>query len=240
MVVVASLTAAISLTLYIRTAAARGAFASRIAGIGSGGAPPETIDGLKAAIAKFESTIEANTKIAAQSGIYWKILAVRYIDRGMYGEALEALEQAIAYFPEDATLHYLTGVSAAISAKSSLDFVLSGTDSRSARLLALAEKAHLRAIELDPVYARPRYALGVLYVFELDRSADAIPQLRRYLELEKRDVDAMFVLARAYYGTGELKAAVELYDRIIETTRDPSKKTEAEANKKTLLDELYG
>ena len=223
-----------------RSSSARAAFASRVADMGAGGAPPETIEGLKKAIATNEDRIDAVVADAGRAGIYWKLLAVRLQDKAMYGEALEALEKAIAYFPEDASLFYRAGVSASIVAKSTLDFAFNGRNPERDRLLAFAEESHLRAIALAPRYARPLYALGVLYVFELDLSESAIPLLERFLELESRDSDGMFVLARAYYVTGAYQKAVDLYDRILATTKDDARLREAESNKKMVLDALYG
>lgn len=215
------------------------ALARRIADYSPGGAPPETMEGLQAAIRAYESKVEETVAAAAQAGIYWKILAVRYIDRRMFGEALEALQSAVGYFPEDATLHYLTGLSAASMAKSAHDFAATGRSRERERLYALAESAYRRAIALDPNYARPLYGLGVLYVFELDRPADAIPVMERHLSLRTKDADSMFVLARAYYAVGRNDDAVALYDRILAVSKDEKKRAEAAANKRTVLDEDY-
>jgi tetratricopeptide (TPR) repeat protein len=239
-IILAIVAAGALLFMGYRVSSARAVFASRVAEMGSGGAPPETIEGLKSAIATYEDRIQAVLNDAGKAGIYWKLLAVRFMDKAMYGEALEALERAIDYFPEDASLFYRAGISASIVAKSSLDFAGTGRNAERERLLSFAEEAHRRSIALDGTYGRPLYALGVLYVFELDRSEEAIPLLTRYLELESRDVDAMFVLARAYYVTGEYQKAVDLYDRIIATSRDDLKRQEAEANKKAALEALYG
>jgi tetratricopeptide (TPR) repeat protein len=223
-----------------RSSASRAGFAMRVAEMGSGGSPPQTIEGLKKAIATYEDRIEAVVSDASKAGIYWKLLAVRYMDKAMYGEALDALQRAIVYFPEDASLFYRAGISASIMAKSSLDFGMTGRNAERDRLLSFAEDAHLRALSLESNYARPLYALGVLYVFELGRSDEAIPLLTRYLELESKDVDAMFVLARAYYVASKYQSAVDLYDRILTITRDDAKRREAEANKKAALEALYG
>ncbi|GAB1483840.1 tetratricopeptide repeat protein [Treponema sp.] len=200
---------------------------------------PATIEGLRDAIAKYENRIEETVQTAAQAGIYWKILAIRYMDRRMYSESLEAFERAVSYFPEDPSLFYYSGLCAGIVAKSSLDFGASGRNLSRDKYYALAEASQLRAISLDPAYARPRYALGVLYVFELGRPEDAITHLETYLELESKSLDGMFVLARAYFMTGAFQKAVDVYDRIISITRDPSRKVEAESNKKAALDALY-
>jgi tetratricopeptide (TPR) repeat protein len=214
--------------------------AKRMAEISPRGGPPETIEGLKAAIAAYEAQIELNIREAAQTGVYWKILATRYADRGMHSDALYALEKAIRYNAEDPVIYYLSGVSAAIVAKSSLDFPGSeGGEASKARYFALAEEAYLRAIGLDESYGRPRYALGVLYVFELERPREAIPHLERYLELMSSDTNAMFTLARAYYMTGVDGRAVELYDRIISRTKDPSIKAEAQRNREFVQGSVY-
>ncbi|MDR1900147.1 MAG: tetratricopeptide repeat protein [Treponema sp.] len=215
--------------------------AKKIAELSPRGGLPETIEGLRTAIAAYEEQIELNVKEGAQTGVYWKILATRLADKGMHRDALDALERAIYFDGEEPTLFYLTGISAAVTAKSSLDFPGSGNGEEARnRYFALAESAHLRAIELDPGYSRPRYAIGILYVFELNRPAEAIPHLRRYLELMSTDTDAMFALARAYYMTGSAQNAADMYDRIMDTTRDKTKREEAQRNKEFVMGQNYG
>jgi tetratricopeptide (TPR) repeat protein len=201
--------------------------------------PPETIEGLRTAIKAYEAKIELHVKDAAQAGIYWKILARRLQNRGLHGEALQALEHAISYNPLDGTLHYMTGVSAGIMAKSALNFEGSATTMTKESYYALAEEGYLRAISLDERYVTALYGLGVLYAFELDRSREAIPYLLRSLEISP-SADAMFVLARAYYTIGSYREAVEVYDRLIGFTKDPEKQEEARRNRQLALDRLYG
>ncbi|GHU66417.1 hypothetical protein FACS189447_07220 [Spirochaetia bacterium] len=212
--------------------------ASRIISLGNGG-PPETIEGLEEAIAAYEKQIELHVKDAAQTGVYWKILASRFQERGLHNEALEALEHALYYNPEDATLHYLTGLSAAIVAKTHHNFTGIDNPERN-RLYALAEEAYISALKIDEKYLKPRYALGVLYVFELDRPEDAIPLMERYLDFSTNDVDAMFVLARAYFVTGDMERALALYNMIISVARDENKKREAQNNRQAVMGRLYG
>jgi tetratricopeptide (TPR) repeat protein len=202
-----------------------------------GGGVPGSIEDLRAAISAYEERIEEHVRDAAQTAIYWKILATRLQDKGLHTEALDALERALYYTPDDPSLHYLTGLSAGIVAKS---FYAAVNRQDRERYFALAEAAYLRAIELDSRYARPRYGIGVLYVFELDRPRDAIPHLLRYMEIIINDVDAMFVLARAYYMTEEYQPAADLYDAIMGLTKDKDKRAEAQNNKQLVLDALYG
>jgi len=209
--------------------------AKRIVGLSPKGGPPETIDGLKNAIALYERQIDLNVKTGAQTGVYWKILAIRLADRGMHKDALDAFERALYFKADDPTIFYLTGESASIAAASTLDFNSNSVAERE-RYQRLAESAYLRAIDLDTTYAKPKLGLGILYTFDLDRPADAVLHLDRYLQIVPNDIRAMFVLARAYYMTGENDRAVDLYNRIISRSKDPKVKAEAQNNIEIIRD----
>ena len=208
--------------------------ARRIAEISPRGGVPETIDGLRQAIAIYETQIERNVREAAQAGVYWKILAVRFADRNMHRDAIDALERALYYTANDPTLMFLTAESASVVASNALEFSVSSASERE-HFYRLSESAYIKAIELDPGYAKPMLGLGILYTFDLDRPNDAIPHLQRYLELLSSDVKGMFVLARAYYMTDRYSEAVELYDRILTRSRDPAVRAEAQNNKEYIL-----
>ncbi|MDR2304465.1 MAG: tetratricopeptide repeat protein [Treponema sp.] len=209
--------------------------AKRIAELSPKGGPPETIEGLSKAIALYEDQIALNLKEGVQTATYWKILATRYIDKKLYNEALKALEQAVYYNNEDPTLFYLTGLSAGVVAKSSLDFPDTEENLR-IRYFTLAEQAYLRSIELDPDYPKPRYGLAILYSFELGRPLEALPHLEHYAELLPRDMNALFALARVYYQTGNNERALEIYDRIVREARDQNQKAEAQKNREFILE----
>ncbi|MDR0388632.1 MAG: tetratricopeptide repeat protein [Spirochaetaceae bacterium] len=218
----------------------RSQLASRIAELSPRGGPPETIEGLRSAIALYEDMIEEQVNTAVKTGVYWKILSARLQDKGLYGEAFKALERALSYTPEDPALHYATGLVAGILARNYHDFSAGGDSGEQAHYYRLAEEAYLRALALDDRATRARYGLAVLYVFELDRPAEAIPHLERYLEIQTKDTDAMFILARAFYVTGNYDGAVELYDRILSITKDTTRRAEAENNKQQVLSTSYG
>jgi tetratricopeptide (TPR) repeat protein len=216
----------------------RDSLIARIKELSPRDAPPRTIEDLRTAIGLYEELLEQHVRDAAQTGVYWKLLATRLQDRGLHHEALDALERAIYYSPEDAYLYYMQGVSAGIAAKSS--FELAGGDAGTRQYYDFSEKSYLRAIELDNGYGRPRYGIAVLYVFELNRPEEAIPHLLRYLEISRNDVDALFVLARAYYMIGDYQDALDMYDRILGISRDEAKRTEAENNRQAIMDLYYG
>jgi tetratricopeptide (TPR) repeat protein len=216
----------------------RDTLVNQISALNPRNGPPETIEGLRTAIRAYEAKIDQHVKDAAQAGVYWKILAYRLQDKKLHNEALDALERAVYYNPEDSALHYMVGVSAGIAAKSALDFGGVRENSRET-YFTLAEEGYLRALSLDARYVRAMYGLGVLYVFELGRPREAIPYLLKSLEISP-DVDAMFVLARAYYMIESYREAVALYEQIIAQTKDADKRNEAQLNRQLVLDKIYG
>jgi tetratricopeptide (TPR) repeat protein len=204
-----------------------------------GSGVPETIEGLQKAIAIYEEQIERNVKEGAQTGVYWKILAIRFADRKMYNDALKAIERAIYYNGEDATLCYLTGEYASVVAASTLDFSEESTAERE-QLVKLAESAYLRSIQLEPTYAKPRLGIGLLYTFDLDRAEEAIPHLERYVQLMPNGIEGMFVLARAYFMTEKFDSAIDMYDRIISRSKDTKVKQEAQNNNELIRSLMNG
>lgn len=200
---------------------------------------PTTIDELKEAIKKYENRVEDIMAAEQQTGIWFKILGTRYMDNQMYGEALKAFQSAITYYPANQNLYYYVGVCAGYMANASLDYDVTGTTSEKEKYLELAVSAYTRAIDLQSNYVRALYGLSVLYVFELNESQKAIPLLEKVLTLEKNNVSAMFVLARAYYVNYEFQLAIDMYDRIIKTTSDQQSKAEAETNKNVVMAAMY-
>ncbi|MDR2601305.1 MAG: tetratricopeptide repeat protein [Spirochaetaceae bacterium] len=214
--------------------------AKRVAEYGPRKGVPREIEDLQKAIAAYEDLQKQHIKDAAQTGVYWKILAARFQDKGMYIEALKALEEGIKYSPADETLHYLCGLNASYSAKSMHDYRPEGASGPLASsYFATAEAAYLRAVELQPEYTQARYALAVLYIFELNKPQDAVQQLLRYMENRSGDEDSFFMLGRAYYMTGDLNEAVKWYGRGVDAAKDDAKKKEGLANKE-YIESLIG
>lgn len=200
---------------------------------------PTSIEELKDAIAKYEKRVADIQLAQTQTGVWYKMLGTRYLDNKLYGEALKCFEKALEFFPNNQNLYYYVGVCAGYMSHASMDFGATGSAQKKMNYLHLAENSYLRAIEIDDRYGGALYALGVLYVYELDENEKAIPYLEKLLTIEVRHTDGMFALARAYYATYQFDKATALYDKIIATTKSPEKKANAQANKKQVLEMSY-
>lgn len=200
---------------------------------------PTTIEELKDAIEKYSERVADIQLANSQIGIWYKILGTRYLDNKMYGEALKCFQKALEFYPANQNLYYYVGVCAGYMSHAAMDF--SGTGNHEARYnyLKLAEDAYLQAIEIEDRYVRALYGLGVLYVFELEEPEKAIPHLEKALTIDTKNLDAMFVLARAYYSNYEFEKSAAMYDKIIATTKSAETKATAEENKKIVLDAAY-
>jgi tetratricopeptide (TPR) repeat protein len=203
---------------------------------------PTSAADLQAAIKKYQKRAEDVVLAQGQVGVWYKMLGSRYLEEKMYGEALGAYQKAAAYYPDNQNLHYWIGISAGYVAQT-LHTYTSAVAMESTERYAyfkMAESAYLRALELDSRYARALYALGVLYVFELEDPALGIPYLERYVAQETRDTSGMFALARAYYETYRFDKALEMYDLILSTPTSPERRAEAEMNKTVVLEAAHG
>ena len=191
---------------------------------------PNTEAELKDAIRKYEKRVDDIIIAEGRIGIWYKILGSRYMDQKMYKKALKAFQSALEYYPENPNLFYQAGLAASLTAKNSLDFELTGTDIEKKRYFDLAASAYNRALEIDSKHSKAVYALSVLYIFELNRPAEAIPILEKIADWEKKPIDHLFLLGTAYYMTGENEKAIAVYERIIEISSSAEKKAKAESN----------
>jgi tetratricopeptide (TPR) repeat protein len=200
------------------------------------GLPAETDSGGR--IAELEKDVAAlkaavNEKVAATDklGSYYKFLALAYIDKQMYGKALEAIEEAVRIHPEQHSLFIYRAISAARLAKALK------SEAEKASYMKLAEDSYLRAIALDSGSVQALYGLAVLYTYEFDQPQNALPLLERILRKESRNVDALFVLGATHYLMGNTEAALETYDRIIAISSAGLRRDEAKKNKERILEE---
>lgn len=197
---------------------------------------PTTEAELKEAIKKYQDRIADVQLAAAQVGIWYKMLAVRYLDAKMYGEALKNFQVALQYYPNNQNLFYYQGVCASYVANTKIGV---GEGEERAAYLKMAEDSFLRALSIEPNHAKALYSLGVLYVWEFRQCDKAIPILEKLVDSQKKDAKAKAALAAAYFGNMDYDKAVAVYDDIIATTKSPQMKKEAEANRQVVLDSAY-
>jgi tetratricopeptide (TPR) repeat protein len=203
------------------------------------GGPPRSVEELQAGIAQYSKVAETVVEAGAKVGTYYELLATRYLEKGMYRDAYQALAKAVGYFPDVASLHYNAGLSAAYVAKSEAIRGPAGAAEKE-RWFAVSEANYKRALDINPRMAGALYGLAVLYSFELGRPAESEPLLRRLLDVEKRNADAMLLLARSYYAMGRLEDAANWYETAAKSTGSPDKRRAAEENRARVVSEIGG
>lgn len=200
---------------------------------------PVSIEEIEAAIKEFYTEAEEVSQKNSQVGMWYKVVGLKYLDKKMYGKALECFEEALKYYPDNANLYYYVGNCAGYLGNASLDFDATGSYEKMENYYALSEKSYLRALSIDDRYAYALYGIGVLYVYQLNQPEDAIAHLEKLLTIDTKNIDGMFVLANAYYLTQNYDKAADMFDTIIATTKSDKTKQQAETNKKQVLDEAY-
>jgi len=197
----------------------------RMQHIEEGVSNPQTIEEYEEAIKKYDERVRDIQIAQSQIGIWHKIVGTRYLDKKLYGEALKSFQKALEYYPDNQNLYYYVGLCAAYMSHAALDFDATGNADKKMNYLKLSEDAYLRAISIDPRYVRALYAIAVLYEFELKEYDKAIPHLEKALTIEKKNLDAMTLLARCYYRAERFDDSIAMYDRIIENTKSQDRKT---------------
>jgi tetratricopeptide (TPR) repeat protein len=193
-----------------------------------------TVEDLKKAIEENRAEVEKKAIAAKNLGVYRKMLALKYMDAGMYGLALETLEQAIDIFPENAQLFYYSAICSARVAKAEVRDPKKATD-----LFLEAETLYKRALFLDPVNTDAMYGLAVLYAVELGMPEEAEPIIRNILKRESKNMDALFLLARVLYQRARPEEAMVVYDDILALNPPEKIKSQAQSNRKQIEEELY-
>ena len=182
----------------------------------------ERIAELKSSIRGVEKQVEKTIESVKDEGTYWRLLALKYMDYKMWGEALNAYNEAVSIYPENAALLYNRAICAGQMGLSA------DTPELKASYFSKAESGYRRALEVDPRYSPPYYALSVLLVFELDRPLEAAPLLQDYLKIERSNINGRFLLARVYLEAGMKSEALDLYEEIMNLARDKTDKLKAE------------
>jgi tetratricopeptide (TPR) repeat protein len=184
----------------------------------------KSVEELQRDVARYKADVERAVKATENLGTAYRMLALAYMNRQMYGEALPNLESAIQIYPENEQLTYYGGVCAARMAKAQTD------DAERARLLTLSEKYYQRTLFLYPDYQPALLGLAVIYSIEMNRPAEAVPLLERALAKDVNNMEAMMLLARTHVSLANYEEALVLYRRIASAATDAATKQQVQAN----------
>lgn len=214
--------------------------AKRIQNMEKSSGNPGKIEDIQKSIREYDKDAQELVRKNGQIGIWYKILGCRYIDKKMYGEALQSFQKALEFYPDNENLYYYVGVCAGFLSHSALDFNASDNFEKKENYLRLSEASYKRAIEIYEKYSNAHRGLGCLYLFEMEEPEKAAECFEKALTIETKDTDLMMYLAQAYYMSYRFDDAEKIYDQVIATTKSAQKKALAEANKKVVLDASYG
>ena len=188
----------------------------------------KSIDELKADIAALEKEIQRTVDAGERLGTYYRAVALRYMERDMFGLAADFFRSALDLSPSNKLIAYRLGVCTAQIADSTVDPI------KRAERFEETEAYYLYALKLDPFYGDALYGLSVLYVFELDRQVEAELYLERLLKDESKHFKGMFLLAQVYVFVGRIDDALLLYDRIVKESGDSEQVDHAKENRMLL------
>ncbi|MBP5569006.1 MAG: tetratricopeptide repeat protein [Treponema sp.] len=200
---------------------------------------PMSEEEIKAAIDQYYDDIEEIQKKNMQIAIWYKMLGTRMLDKKEYGTALQYFQKALEITPDNSVLYFYAGECAAFLGNASLDIDASGNLQKRINYYQMAEDAYLKALAIDDKYVYALLGIGILYSYQMDNSQAAIPYLERLLAIDKKNIDAMFVLARCYYLTKQYDMALQYYDLIIDTSKVKATIETAEENKQKVLSQAY-
>ncbi len=189
----------------------------------------ERIKELEEGIKEYSKDVDRVVTANAEIGVFYRMLALEYIDFKMYKFALENLEKSMEYYPTNPVLSFYAGLSKANIARAETD------EEKILFLFHEAETYYKTAIRLRQTYTDAMYALAVLYMFDLYSPEDARPLLEKILSINSQDWEAMVLYARYMVIIGDIDTAVELYNEISEKAWDDSMKEQAAVNRDSLL-----
>lgn len=187
---------------------ARNELANRMAAEEGQTGNKERIFELKSDIRRIEREVEKTIESVRDKGTYWRLLGLKYMDYKMWGEAVSALDEAISIYPEQAYLLYNRALSIGQLYKTA------DTQEQRTAYLLRAEQGHRQAISIDPRFTPAMYALAILLVFEFENPLEAQGLLEDYLEIERSDIKARFLLARVHLELGDDDEALRLFEEI--------------------------
>lgn len=176
-----------------------------------------------------------NPQADADAREYFDYAAVMLMQKRLYREAYNNIMRSLELAPDNTVLLYYAAYSAALFGKA----IRPEDHQEGLNWLNKACQYYRLALAIDPDYIDSLYGLAIILVYELNEPEEAIPLLLKIKEKNVANIDAMFVLAAAYYGVGDYEAAIKEYETIIATTSVQEKKDAAKQRIKELKELLF-
>ena len=187
-----------------------------------------SLEELQKELVFIEKEVERILVVGERLGTLYKTVALRFMDREMYGLAADYFRKALDVYPTNHVIAYKAGLCLSQLAQSHAE------QEKKTDLFRQSEGYYLNAIRADAKYIDALYALSILYIFELDRSGEALPYLERIIQNQSRQYRAMFLLARIYVELGRTDEAAGLYQDIIDGSKDKEEVEQARENKRLI------
>ncbi|TVR90676.1 MAG: hypothetical protein EA428_07645 [Spirochaetaceae bacterium] len=189
----------------------------------------ERIRELRSDIRRYQSRVNDAVSGLANESTARRMLAIEYMNNGMFALAMEEFERAAAVQTQNPALFYYAGVAAGHAAKAVFD------EGDRQKLLERAEWMYKRAVELRPDYPDAWYGLAVVQVFELENAEAGLETVRQLRAIEPRHIEGRFVEARALVMLDRVQEAVEVYEFITREAPRPEQRDAARRNASVLL-----
>ncbi len=193
-----------------------------------------SIDQIKSEVSKYQGEVNKVFEDTQKLGRFYQMLGLKYFNSEMYGPALMSFKKAINLDPTNPVLAYMAGICQGQLAKVEVN------SDKQRTMFEEAAAYYKNALRIDGKYKDALYALSVVDIFELDKAAEAEPLLKTLLSIDSGNTDAQFLLARVYAGEGHPEEAAKVYDSIISSKATAAQKTQAEQNKKKVLEGAFG
>lgn len=184
---------------------------------------------LKKDIDKYRKIVDEKIDASEKLGTYYKLMGLKYLDYTMYRRALEAFEEALNIYPENANVLYYAGLTSARLSKTEASQV------ESSNLLNQAVRYYRASLSVNNRFSSPMYGLAILYVYEVDQPELAVPLMELYNTIQKSSMDGRFLLAVALYASGREGEAVEAYNYIIDRSENSLEVESARSNRNSIL-----
>jgi tetratricopeptide (TPR) repeat protein len=167
-----------------------------------------------------------NPPAGADSGAYYDYAALMLMQKKLYSQAYENLQESLRLSPDNAFLLYYSGYSAALIGKA----MRPENEAEGMVWLDKAIKYYQQALKINPDYIEALYGMAVILVYETGQPDKGIPFLLHIKQKNPENTDARFVLASAYTMTGDNDAAIAEYTEIEKIATTDEKKKAARDN----------